>query len=229
MNQACARVQAPSGWAWLWRRHVWAWLLVVSCALADGLDLTGEVLRLVEDRYGQDARERVEALSALIERHRDDSDEDKLEAVNDFFNEIPFYDDWRLWGQEDYWATPFEMLGVEGGDCEDYSIAKYFTLLEMGMPAERLRITYVKAITLNQAHMVLAYYEDPDGEPVILDNLTGRILPATDRRDLVPVYGFNGDSLWLAVSRSRGQKVGASDRINLWNDLRQKMAAEAGG
>lgn len=225
------RVSARGFTRWLmvcWRRQAWAWLLITSCALADGLGLTAEVLQLVESRYGVGARERVAALQLLIDQHRNDGAEDKLAAVNDFFNEVPYDTDWNLWSQEDYWATPIEMLGIRGADCEDYSIAKYFTLLDMGVPAERLRITYVKAINLNQAHMVLAYYADPDGEPVILDNLTDRIRPASERLDLVPVYGFNGDSLWLSVSRSRGQRVGGSDRINLWNELRQKMARESG-
>lgn len=211
-----------------WRRYAWVWLLLASCALAEGLGLSAEVMRLVENAYGLTARARVEALQTLIDVHRTDTEPDKLEAVNDFFNQIPYDSDEALWGQEDYWATPIEMLSIEGADCEDYAIAKYFTLLDMGVPAERLRITYVKAITLNQAHMVLAYYETPNAEPLILDNLTDRIRPAGERQDLVPVYGFNGDSLWLSVSRSRGQKVGKSDRIELWNDVREKMARETG-
>jgi predicted transglutaminase-like cysteine proteinase len=150
----------------------------------------------------------------------------KLAQVNDFFNGVPYNSDSNLWQQEDYWATPIEMLGIEGADCEDYAIAKYFTLRELGVPAERLRITYVKALSLNQAHMVLAYYPSPDAEPMILDNLTDRISLAGERDDLVPVYGFNGESLWLAVSRSRGEKVGQADRIKHWNELREKLAME---
>ena len=196
--------------------------------MAEGLGLTAAVLQSVEQRYGAAARGRVEALQALIDSHRNDSDQRKLTAVNDFFNQIPFKSDWDLWNEEDYWATPIEMLGIHGADCEDFSIAKYFTLREMGVSEEKLRITYVKALTLDQAHMVLAYYEDPAGEPVILDNLSDRISPASTRLDLAPVYSFNGESLWLAVSRSRGQKVGASDRINLWNSLRSKLARELG-
>lgn len=208
---------------------MWAWLLVASCALAEGLGLTAGVLAFVEQKYGIEARERVQALQVLIEHHRDDAVDDQLAAVNAFFNEIPYDTDRGLWNQEDYWATPIEMLGIRGADCEDYSIAKYFTLRELGVPSERLRITYVKAVKLNQAHMVLAYYAEPGAEPLILDNLTDRIQPAGQRQDLIPVYGFNGDSLWLAVSRSRGRKIGGADRINLWNDLRSKMAREMGG
>jgi predicted transglutaminase-like cysteine proteinase len=208
------------------RRWAWLGLLLASAVMAEGLGLTDEVLQLVQSRYGLEARGRVQALQQLVAEQRHANEADKLAAVNDFFNQVPYDTDQALWQQEDYWATPVEMLGMHGADCEDYAIAKYFTLLELGVPAERLRITYVKALTLNQAHMVLAYYEDPAGEPVILDNINPHIRPAGKRLDLVPVYSFNGDNLWLAVNRSRGKKVGGSERISLWNELRRKMAEE---
>lgn len=208
------------------RALVWlaAWLL--SCVLAEGLDLGEGVFAWVEQRYGPAARERVVGLDRLVKQHAAASEASKLERVNDFFNAVPYDSDQGLWQQEDYWATPVEMLGVHGADCEDYAIAKYFTLRELGVPAERLRITYVKALTLNQAHMVLAYYPRPDDEPLILDNLNARIQPAGERDDLVPVYSFNGEDLWLSVNRARGKKVGGSDRIKLWNKLRAKMAQQ---
>jgi len=99
------------------------------------------------------------------------SELDALQTVNSYFNRIPFLPDSTHWSAEDYWATPAETVASDGGDCEDYSIAKYFLLKEFGVPVERLRITYVKAVKLNQAHMVLAYYAAPGSEPLILDNL----------------------------------------------------------
>jgi len=182
----------------------------------------------VAERYGQPARERVEALRELLRESGGYEEAEQLARVNRFFNAVPYATDMQTWRQEDYWATPVEMLGVHAADCEDYAIAKYFALRELGVPAEKLRITYVKALTLDQAHMVLAYYPTPEGEPLVLDNLSERIAPAGAREDLVPVYSFNGEDLWLAVSRSRGEKVGSADRIKLWNRLRQKMAREAG-
>jgi len=140
---------------------------------------------------------------------------------------MQFISDKKHWHKEDYWATPVEFLSTNGGDCEDFSIAKYFTLLEIGVPDERLRITYVKAIRLNQAHMVLAYYETPESEPLILDNLTKRIQAASQRRDLLPVYSFNGSHLWMAKERGQGRRVaGGSQRINLWRDLNVRMQKE---
>ena len=159
---------------------------------------------------------------------RGDLDEaKKLQVVNNFFNQIPFISDAIHWKQQDYWATPLELLGSNGGDCEDYSIAKYLTLRELGVADGKLRITYVKALKLNEAHMVLTYYSSPSAEPVILDNLEGDILPASQRKDLLPVYSFNGESLWLNSGLSDvGQLVGGSERIAPWRDLLRRMSLE---
>ena len=128
-----------------------------------------------------------------------------------------------LWSKEDYWATPAEMLAIGAGDCEDYSIAKYFTLKEIGVDEDKLRITYVKAVEIGQAHMVLTYYETNRSVPLVLDNLITEIEPASRRNDLVPVYSFNGAGLWLAKSRGEGQRVGDSSRLSLWQDLEARM------
>jgi len=146
-----------------------------------------------------------------------------LQTANSFFNRIPFLSDSEHWSVEDYWATPAETVSSNGGDCEDYSIAKYFLLKEFGVPVERLRITYVKAVKLNQAHMVLAYYAAPGSEPLILDNLEDRVRPASDRSDLVPVYSFNDDDVVLVRDSRKGNPL----QIRAWRDLLQKLDAEA--
>jgi len=144
--------------------------------------------------------------------------------VNDFFNaNVQFISDLALWGKEDYWATPIEMLSVGAGDCEDYSIAKYFTLKQLGVDEAKLRLTYVKAVEIGQAHMVLTYFENKRSVPLVLDNLITDIKPATQRKDLVPVYSFNGTGLWLAKARGEGQRVGDSSRLSLWEDLEKRM------
>jgi predicted transglutaminase-like cysteine proteinase len=105
-------------------------------------------------------------------------DEAQLAAVNAFFNRrIVFRDDAQVWGQLDYWASPLETLDKGEGDCEDYVVAKHFSLLALGMPVQRLRLVYVRAQAGGEsvAHMVLAYYGQPGAEPMILD---------TDRRSL---------------------------------------------
>jgi predicted transglutaminase-like cysteine proteinase len=152
--------------------------------------------------------------------------QDKLKQVNQFFNaRMAFRDDIVVWKQQDYWATPIEFLRKGAGDCEDFALAKYFTLREMGVPANQLRITYVKALELNQAHMVVTWYPTPTAIPLVLDNLKTAILPATQRTDLLPVYAFNGEGLWLPQSGGN-KRVGDSKRLSRWQDLLTRMRAE---
>jgi len=180
----------------------------------------------VKQKYGVAAADRVQAWRWLMSSNQKEDEQTKLVLVNNFFNRLAFSTDIELWGKNDYWATPVEVMGVGGADCEDYSIAKYFTLRELGVPNEKLRIMYVKAVNLDQAHMVLTYYENPGSVPVVLDNINGEILPVDRRPDLAPVYSFNASDLWLAKRRGRGEHVGRSDRIGLWRKLRKRMELE---
>ena len=110
------------------------------------------------------------------------TDREKLEKINSFFNKkIVFVNDIDLYGVKDYWATPVEFLSRGAGDCEDYAIAKYFSLKIMGVPEEKLRIAYVKALQYNIFHMVMLYYSNPGAEPLILDSLVDSIKPASER------------------------------------------------
>ena len=193
------------------------------------LQLTEAVLASAERKFGAGARQRLADWVKLVAANKKKSDAEKLRLANDFFNQVPFVSDAEHWTVRDYWATPTEMLATNGGDCEDYSIGKYFTLLALGMNMDRLRITYVKATTLppaDQAHMVLTYYATPDAVPLVLDNLQPAIKPASERGDLIPVYSFNGDGLWLAKERGAGRSAGGASRISLWTELNARMGKE---
>lgn len=194
-------------------------LACVTRLLADELTPSMQILRKVEQDYGNYARQRVLIWYQLINGYNDVRALEKLELVNNFFNQLAFVNDSELWGQEDYWATPLQMISSNGGDCEDYSIAKYFTLRKMGIPEERMRLTYVKALQLNQAHMVLTYFPTPDSEPLILDNLVTDIRLSSERTDLVAVYSFNGNGLWLAKKKGADERVGRSERLSRWREV----------
>ena len=213
-------------------RYTTLLVAVVICLAGTPMPRAGEfalsqqVLTDIEQQYGNYALQRVLFWNDLIIANLHIDEPEKLKKVNDFFNELEFINDIDHWGKEDYWATPLQMLTSNGGDCEDFSIAKYFTLREMGIPAERMRLTYVKALELDQAHMVLTYYASPDSEPLILDNLVADILPSSERKDLLPVYSFNGDGLWLAKTRGTDQRIGRSSRLSRWNDVIAKISSE---
>jgi predicted transglutaminase-like cysteine proteinase len=186
------------------------------------LNIEGIVAAL-DDNYGQRAAQRGRAWLAIMANAVDDSAADKLAQVNGFFNQLQFIDDSKLWGVENYWATPIEFIGVNGGDCEDFAIAKYFSLLELGISDDKMRITMVKSLTLNQYHMVVAYYPTPGAVPLILDNIDGEIKPADQRNDLLPVYSFNGKKLWLNKEKGQGVLAGKSQRLKRWSNLNQRM------
>ncbi|MGO1247058.1 MAG: transglutaminase-like cysteine peptidase [Oceanisphaera sp.] len=184
-----------------------------------------KIIVAVQQYYGAAAAKRTRGWRDMINKtqSRQLSEREILSRTNIFFNRLQFIDDIKLWGKEDYWATPLEFLGAGGGDCEDFSLAKYFTLRELGIADDKLRMVYVKALELNQFHMVVAYYPTPAAIPYILDNLEGTIRLATERSDLAPIYSFNGQHLWLMRERGQGELAGQASRLSLWNDLRGRL------
>lgn len=185
---------------------------------------------LASQRYGQDARQNVLELEQLFQSLQSASDLEKLKQINDFFNQkIQFTSDLELWGKTDYWATPLESIGRQAGDCEDFTIAKYVFLKALKVDNNRMRLTYVRAEimqdgnTSSQAHMVLSYYPTPQSEPLILDNLTPEILPASSRKDLFPIFSFNDKGLW--VGSSSKPKGDAPSNLSRWRDVLSRIRA----
>jgi predicted transglutaminase-like cysteine proteinase len=200
-----------------------------AIAVPDYKNISEQALTRVEDRFGSEGRIRVSDWKDLLNelaKQVSPEEANSIHSTNDYFNRVDWVWDIDHWGQEDYWATPIETLGSNGGDCEDFSIGKYFSLTNLGMDTSKLRITYVKALEYNLAHMVLAYYETPSSEPLILDNINKTILPASKRLDLLPVYSFNGEGLWLAKSRSRKITGDVSRNLPSWGGLKNKIDAE---
>lgn len=171
--------------------------------------------------------------SSLMQTYTDAPIDTRLQKVNDFFNrKIIYYEDQEVWGQADYWATPMESLSKGKGDCEDYVIAKYFTLRNMNIPDNQLRLIYVKAriggpaSTVQQAHMVLAYYASADAEPVVLDNLISDIRPASRRTDLFPVFSFNSQGVFAGTAANAVLGPGGTSRLSRWQDLLERARRE---
>lgn len=219
---------------------LWALTGILALCLAQGGELgfassvTPGLIKHMVGLFGEEAKVRLNAWQSTIHSYRlpeeqyweklsGNTEREIQQGVNNFFNRLPFISDLKHWGVEDYWATPAEFMASNGGDCEDFTIAKYFAMKEIGVPITQLRMTYVKATSLNQAHMVLAYYPTPDAEPLILDNLEDSIRPASERPDLIPVYSFNDDDVWLAKT---GSRAGSPTQIRLWRGLLEKLEQE---
>lgn len=205
--------------------------LALSCALVLGSVDLDRMERLALSRYGPSTAETVVRWRSLISEISVLSETDKIERVNSFFNTlVRWRTDMEVWGQNDYWATPLETMARREGDCEDFSIAKYMTLLLAGVDVSKMRITYVKAQISGayRAHMVLAYYPTPSADPLILDNMVAEVRPASRRPDLTPVFGFNSQGLWVGGAAAPAtQDPGA--RLSRWRDLLQRMAADGLG
>jgi predicted transglutaminase-like cysteine proteinase len=198
-------------------------LMLIQLSVFSDITFTNKVFQSVEKRYGASASGRVREWQQTLIEHQNSPIDTQLFEINRFFNQIEFIDDIKHWGVNDYWATPLEFLSTNGGDCEDFTIAKYFSLRKLGVPAAKLRLMYVTATRPRQPHMVLAYYETPGAVPLVLDNMNKRILPASQRRDLIPVYSFNGDGLWLAKSQGRGRQMQSENNNALWHTLNKRM------
>lgn len=169
---------------------------------------------------------RLSSWHTLLANGGDADDGVLLERVNQFVNRsVEFASDQDEWGEHDYWATPVQTITRGRGDCEDFAIAKYFTLLQLGVAAEKLRLTYVKNLAHNQAHMVLAYYPSPSMQPLILDNLDSRVRIASERRDLLPVYSFNNLGVFLA--KAPQQVSQPASFLARWNDLTERALADS--
>lgn len=184
-------------------------------------------LHQIEKKHGKEVSRRLTDWQAFVIRNQNKPEAEKLQLTNDFFNnQLLWSTDLKLWQKKDYWATPLETLIIQAGDCEDFSIIKYFTLLALGISIKRLKITYVKALKYNQAHMVLTYTQSIGSMPLILDNINKKILPASQRTDLKPAYSFNGDGMWIQRLEKTGKRIGSSSQLRLWVELSQRMQKE---
>lgn len=183
-----------------------------SNLICEDFSLDDEIILRVEKVYDIYAKKRFVALKELLDSLKDKSDLEKLEGVNNFFNDVRYGSDEKVYGLKDYWATPWEFLARDMGDCEDYVIAKYFVLKYLGIDYRKMYFTYSRAERFKEPHMVLTYFETPKSEPLILDNNNRKIFPASQRSDLMPIYHFNGDVL---------NKIGTDGKSHKkWDELK---------
>ena len=182
-----------------------------------------KTINKITKKYKMFAKKRFYYLQVTLDGVKNASDIEKLKAVNEFFNSVRYASDMKVYKKKDYWATPYEFLGKDTGDCEDYVISKYFALIYLGMDSSKLFFTYVRSTKFKSPHMVLTYFKTPRSEPLILDNNNHRIFPASKRKDLIPIYNFNGDSLYRAAAKGSGKKIKKQKSHKKWDQLQENM------
>lgn len=203
------------------------WLTIISMFLAfhtvylTGLSAAAErefpdwdqgVYAEINRRHGEKAAERMIDVVQLIKVHLNDPVETKLEAVNEYLNQLTWIADSELWKQPDYWATPFETITTFGGDCEDIAIGKYLVLRLMGVPDDHLGFAHV--ITSKKEHHMVLLYKASDKEPaLVLDNQVPDIKTAPERPDLLAVYIFRNDGTTFIIKNEGGAKRSVTAKI----------------
>lgn len=127
----------------------------------------------------------------------------RLGEVNRALNlSIRYQSDTLRHGVADAWASPLATLSSGSGDCEDYAIAKYLALREVGMPSNDLRLVVVRDFRTQQNHAVLAArFED---RWLVLDSRGFLLLEDRDARAYIPLAGFDPEAEpRLIVAQSR--------------------------
>ncbi|MEC5397869.1 transglutaminase-like cysteine peptidase [Uliginosibacterium sp. H1] len=198
---------------------MWAWGAQAYLAEA-----SQRLVQAMSQRFGPAAGERVLAWQRAARNLPAATDPALIERSNALANRVPYAEDINAWHVDEHWATPAEFVARNAGDCEDYTIAKYFSLRERGVAADKLRIVYVRAKLRDRIdnHMVLAYYPQPEADPLVLDNLDPRLLPASQRQDLSPVFSFNDEHLW----RDGQATAGGASQVRRWRELQERVRRE---
>lgn len=155
-----------------------------------------------------------------------------LASLNQRVNhQVAYADDRSTWGRIDRWSTPAELQARGAGDCEDFAIAKYFSLVASGLPASQLRIAYVELLAvvpggLSARHMVLVWLPagDAPGGELVLDNLLDAVRPLSARADLHVLISFNAEGIWSGVER--GPPARPARQIIEWARVMDRVAAQ---
>ena len=172
-------------------------------------------------------RRRMQAWRSLVSEHDGADTDTQLREVNRHFNRYTYVSDSVAHGRTDHWSTPREFVVAGGGDCEDYAIAKYYTLRQLGVPDDQLLLCLVYARRWTQHHMVLLYYPSPGAVPYVLDNLETRVRTGAQRDDLDYLGGTNESGTWHIHSDGRkSHSMGTEDALPKWTTLRNRRARD---
>jgi predicted transglutaminase-like cysteine proteinase len=146
---------------------------------------------LMETSNERPIRKYREFLDRLATQKR--SPLDQLKAVNNYVNDNVVR---KPDGKNDVWAAPYQTL-MEGGDCEDIALVKYWGLRRLKYARENLFL--VMGMTLlnrpPQGHALLAV-RLADNVFQVLYNMVHTIEDATSLSYFEPAYALNEIGFW---------------------------------
>ncbi|MDB2594628.1 transglutaminase-like cysteine peptidase [Porticoccaceae bacterium] len=162
-------------------------LLIGNLAQASPSTINEPLLGQVHQEYGESAQTRLRQWQQIVNYAIGKPKIEQLALANNFINQAQFIDSPYYQDGFDFRLSPMAFLILGAGDSEEFSIAKYFTLREMGIHSNKLRLTYTEIQANNASHMVLAYYGADDAEPLVLDYLDKTVRPMSQRQDIRPI------------------------------------------
>lgn len=186
-----AQIRSPDS------KHTPEWVILgrpgryVAGGLGGNLNRS-ELVALVGEPAKAGSRE-ADMFKVIVSSLKGQSGLNQMALVNRFYNQQPYKTDDENYGVPDHWATVGEFLS-NGGDCEDYAIAKYRTLIRAGFPESQLRIVLVDDTIRKSTHAVLAARVGQ--VTYILDNQAAWLRPETSLTYYHPIYSLNGSGVW---------------------------------
>lgn len=131
-----------------------------------------------------------------------------VKDVNEYWNHNITYkydDDYHGRKRADEWMTPVELEKRQIGDCEDYALAKYQMLKELGWNTDDMFMLITSLeIGYLDGHAVLVVYHDK--ELYILDNFTDEI-KTHERYEKKLIPGIYTETGYYSLYHVRNKKI----------------------
>jgi predicted transglutaminase-like cysteine proteinase len=159
---------------------------------------------------------------AIVEEGRTHSGRGRIGVINRAINlAIRPTSDLAQWGVEDRWTAPLATLASGRGDCEDYAIAKYAALREVGVADVKLVVVHDLAV--GEDHAVVA--ARLDGGWIMLDNRWLALIDDEKMRRVLPLLVLDSDGVkqYEAVRTSAVSASGLRSSTRLWARIKRSL------
>ncbi len=173
-------------------KKIFIFVVFVSFVWANPFALTQSDKSYIKKQFNKNQiAKRFINLYAFFKRAKSYPIDKKIFRANLYINKIRSKHD-----ETNRWFTPKEFFMYGYGDCEDYAIAKYFVLKQLGINPNKLYLSVVKVKGSKSFHMVLLYF-DTHNIPLVLDNLSWKVLPLFKRNDFKFKFAFNDKASYI--------------------------------
>lgn len=135
--------------------------------------------------------------TGLLQSVGDEKDVHQLSHLNSRINESADYEPLAtIAGYADLWRSPLKLFGGQG-DCEDFAIAKYFSLIALGYPEKMLRLVVVQDTSRQVVHAVTCV--QLSDQCYVLDSLRPVAEPDHKMLMYVPLTSMHRDTHYQHV------------------------------